>query len=59
MIETFENEYGKTIVNFYGSNEGIALHSTLESAPDAERRAAYFRIPTEGSAIKAAVADPE
>lgn len=59
MIETFENEYGKTIVNFYGSNEGIALHSTLESAPGAERRAAYFRIPTEGSAIQAAVADPE
>ena len=59
MIETFENEYGKTIVNFYGSNEGIALHSTPESAPEAERRAAYFRIPTEGSAIQVAVADPE
>ena len=59
MIETFENEYGKTIVNFYGSNEGIALHSTPESAPEADRRAAYFRIPTEGSAIQAAVADPE
>ena len=59
MIETFENEFGKTIVNFYGSNEGIALHSTPESAPEAERRAAYFRIPAEGSAIQAAVADPE
>ena len=59
MIETFENEYGKTIVNFYGSNEGIALHSTPESAPEAERRAAYFRMPTEGSAIQVAVADPE
>ncbi len=42
MIEVFEQDYGKQIINFYGSNEGIALFSTPESAPDAEYRAKMF-----------------
>ena len=32
MIEVFESRFGKEIINFYGSNEGIALISTRESA---------------------------
>jgi acyl-CoA synthetase (AMP-forming)/AMP-acid ligase II len=42
MIETVENDYGKPIVNFYGSNEGIALFATPETAPTPELRATHF-----------------
>lgn len=42
MIDVFDNQYGKAIVNFYGSNEGISLNSTPESAPDPEVRASMF-----------------
>lgn len=42
MIDVFENQYGKAIVNFYGSNEGISLFSTPESSPDPEVRASMF-----------------
>ena len=59
MIETFEQTYGKTIINFYGSNEGIALHSTPATAPEAEWRAAYFKRPEPDASIQAAVADPD
>ncbi len=48
MIQTFGEKYGKEIVNFYGSNEGISLYSTPETAPDAETRASMF--PRLGSA---------
>ncbi len=42
MIDVFDNQYGKDIVNFYGSNEGISLFSTPESSPDPEVRASMF-----------------
>jgi acyl-CoA synthetase (AMP-forming)/AMP-acid ligase II len=42
MIEKIEGEYGKAIINFYGSNEGISLFSTPETAPAASDRAAHF-----------------
>lgn len=42
MIETFGKSYGKEIVNFYGSNEGIALFSTPETSPEPEVRASMF-----------------
>lgn len=42
MIEVFERDYGKAIINFYGSNEGIALFSTPASAPSPEYRASLF-----------------
>ena len=42
MIRTFGEEYGKEIVNFYGSNEGIALFSTPETAAEPEVRASMF-----------------
>lgn len=42
MIDVFDKQYGKAIVNFYGSNEGISLFSTPESSPDPEVRATMF-----------------
>lgn len=42
MIDTFDNQYGKKIVNFYGSNEGINLFSKPEVAADPETRATMF-----------------
>jgi acyl-CoA synthetase (AMP-forming)/AMP-acid ligase II len=42
MIATFENDYGVSIFNIYGSNEGIALVSSPETSPDPEVRAALF-----------------
>jgi acyl-CoA synthetase (AMP-forming)/AMP-acid ligase II len=42
MIQTFGEKYGKEIVNFYGSNEGISLYATPDTAPDPETRASMF-----------------
>jgi len=42
MVQTFGERYGKEIVNFYGSNEGISLFSTPENAKDPEVRATMF-----------------
>ncbi len=42
MIEKIEGEYGKVMVNFYGSNEGISLFATPDTAPSANHRAALF-----------------
>jgi acyl-CoA synthetase (AMP-forming)/AMP-acid ligase II len=42
MIRTFSEKYGKEVVNFYGSNEGISLFSTPETSPDPETRASMF-----------------
>jgi acyl-CoA synthetase (AMP-forming)/AMP-acid ligase II len=42
MIATVEGSYGKPVVNFYGSNEGISLFSTPETAPEPEVRASMF-----------------
>jgi acyl-CoA synthetase (AMP-forming)/AMP-acid ligase II len=42
MIKTFERDYGKPIINFYGSNEGLALFATPDTAPTPELRATHF-----------------
>jgi acyl-CoA synthetase (AMP-forming)/AMP-acid ligase II len=42
MIRTFEEEFGKPIINFYGSNEGIGLISTPDNTPDPAHRASLF-----------------
>tara|TARA_B110000902_G_scaffold267046_1_gene357802 strand:- start:55 stop:1797 length:1743 start_codon:yes stop_codon:yes gene_type:complete len=42
MIETFKTEYGKDIINFYGSNEGISLINAPEVTDNAEIRATMF-----------------
>lgn len=45
MIEAFGKNYGVEVVNIYGSNEGIALYSSPEAAPDPEVRASMFPRP--------------
>ncbi len=42
MIATMENDYGKPVINFYGSNEGIALFSTPHTADTPHLRAKSF-----------------
>lgn len=68
MIETFEQDYGKQVVNFYGSNEGICLLANQQTAPTPVQRASMFprlgysEIPWRGGAYDFAntkVADPE
>ena len=58
MVETFSADYGIEVVNFYGSNEGIALFATPETAPEPQMRAGLFPRPEPGSAIATRVADP-
>lgn len=49
MIATFEEVYKKPIINFYGSNEGVALFATPSTAPTPELRASHFpRFGVEG-----------
>jgi acyl-CoA synthetase (AMP-forming)/AMP-acid ligase II len=59
MIEVFSRDFGKEVVNFYGSNEGISLFSTPETAPDPQVRAAMFPRPPADALIATKVADPE
>jgi len=59
MIETFGRDFGKEVVNFYGSNEGISLFATPENAPTPDVRAAMFSRPPSGAAIATRVADPD
>ena len=42
MIDTLENKYGKPVINYYGSNEGISLFSTPSCAAEPEVRASMF-----------------
>jgi len=42
MIETFAEKYGKDVLNFYGSNEGISLFCTPRHGSDATQRATMF-----------------
>ncbi len=59
MIETFGREFGKEVVNFYGSNEGISLFATPATAPEPEVRASMFPRPAADAAIATKVTDPE
>ncbi len=58
MIKTFGNDFGVEIVNMYGSNEGITLYATPESAPEPEVRACMFSLPGADDDLKTKVADP-
>ncbi|EAQ96442.1 class I adenylate-forming enzyme family protein [Congregibacter litoralis] len=42
MIEVFESDFGKPIINFYGSNEGIGLIATPANSPSPADRAQLF-----------------
>lgn len=59
MIETFSRDFGVEVVNFYGSNEGISLFSTPESAPSPEVRASMFSRPVVGTGLETRVANPD
>lgn len=67
MVEKFEQDYQLTIINFYGSNEGVSLHSTPHTAPDAETRGTMFPrlgvagLPWESMrpGVRTKIADPE
>ncbi len=59
MIEIFSRDFAKEVVNFYGSNEGISLFATPESAPDPQVRASMFPRPPAGALIETKVADTQ
>ncbi len=42
LLQGWHDKYGIEILNFYGSNEGIALLGTPEDIPDPAVRALYF-----------------
>ena len=42
MLQGWHDKYGIEIINFYGSNEGIALLGTPKDIPDPAVRALYF-----------------
>ncbi|MFO6451661.1 MULTISPECIES: class I adenylate-forming enzyme family protein [unclassified Aeromicrobium] len=42
MVRGWQEKLGIGVINFFGSNEGIALLSSLEDFPDPDDRAQYF-----------------
>lgn len=42
MVRAWHERYGIGIVNYFGSNEGVALASSVEDLPDPDERASYF-----------------
>ncbi len=42
MIREWQNRYGINIINFFGSNEGTTLVSSVSDVPDANERALFF-----------------
>lgn len=58
MIDTFETRFATPILNFYGSNEGVGLISTPETAANPQHRAVLFpRIGVEGIAFESYAPD--
>lgn len=42
MVRGWQEKYGIGVINFFGSNEGIALLTDPHDVPDPEQRARYF-----------------
>jgi len=42
MVKGWQDRYGVTVMNVFGSNEGASLFSTGEAIPDPEQRARFF-----------------
>ena len=61
MIRTFEQNYGIPVINFYGSNEGIALYATPRDTPKIEHRAHLFAHREDSAAtdFETQLRDPE
>ncbi len=57
MIETFSKDFGVEVVNMYGSNEGVTLYATPETAPEPAVRACMFRLPEANDDLKTKVAN--
>ena len=42
MVRGWQERHGISVINFFGSNEGIGLLSSLEDFPDPDDRAQFF-----------------
>ena len=42
MVRGWQEKFGIGVINFFGSNEGIGLLSSLEDFPDPDHRAQFF-----------------
>ena len=42
MVKGWQDDYGIGIINYFGSNEGVALASGVADVPNAVERASYF-----------------
>lgn len=42
MVKGWQDTYGISVINYFGSNEGIALASSATDVPDPVERASYF-----------------
>lgn len=42
MVKTYQEEFNISIVNFFASNEGLALYSSPKDIPNPEDRAGFF-----------------
>ncbi len=42
MVQGWQDEHGIGIINYFGSNEGVALASSVADVPNAAERASYF-----------------
>jgi len=42
MMRVFEREFNITVTNFFGSNEGVSLTSSIDDIADPEARARFF-----------------
>lgn len=42
MVKAWQDEHAIAIINYFGSNEGVALASSVQDVPDPNERASYF-----------------
>lgn len=42
MVRGWQEKFGLSVINFFGSNEGVSLLSSAEDFPDPDNRARYF-----------------
>ncbi len=42
MVRAWHERHGIGIINYFGSNEGVALASSVQDVPDPDERASYF-----------------
>jgi acyl-CoA synthetase len=58
MVRGWQERFGIGVINFFGSNEGMALLSSMEDFPDPDERATYFpRYGTPGVAWSSRVSE--